>query len=181
MITDQVRQEKDRKHCTQEILRASRVWAWGCSSYTLYSSTFPTRHWTWKTLHTVEDIIPGLSTQERAWTSPERLQTLGLGMPCDKDPWETDTLPPPPTGQNIAGPSSVCLPGSQKVKNAIIYLLNLDNAGSKVGFIFCEFSGAFTAQMFVWDKLRAMQMNTLLSSWMTDYLSSRPQFVRLRN
>ncbi|KAI3374571.1 hypothetical protein L3Q82_021145, partial [Scortum barcoo] len=58
----------------------------------------------------------------------------------------------------------------------------MDEAGSTVRIMFFDWCSALNSiQPLLWrDKLRAMQVNTPLVSWITDELSGRPQFVRLR-
>ena len=77
---------------------------------------------------------------------------------------------------------SICILG---VDDAVIYLmqqahLHLDGGGSTVIITFFDFSSAFdTIQpLLLGEKLRVMGVDTSIVSWITDYLTGRPQFVR---
>ena len=72
------------------------------------------------------------------------------------------------------------------VDDAIIYLLqrahsHLDQAGRTVRITFFDFSSAFNTiqPVLMREKLQAMGVDTSTVSWITDYLTGRPQFVRL--
>ena len=71
------------------------------------------------------------------------------------------------------------------VEDAIIYLLqqaylHLDGGRGSVGIAYFDFSGAFnTIQPLLGEKLRVMGVNSSEISWLIDYLTGRPQFVRL--
>ncbi|XP_049911756.1 uncharacterized protein LOC126397200 [Epinephelus moara] len=74
------------------------------------------------------------------------------------------------------------------VEDALIYLLNriyahLDKPGSTVRVTFFDFSSAFNTirPALLGDKLTAMLVNPPLVSWIVDYLTGRPQYVRLRH
>uniref|UniRef100_A0A8C6M3D6 Reverse transcriptase domain-containing protein n=1 Tax=Nothobranchius furzeri TaxID=105023 RepID=A0A8C6M3D6_NOTFU len=74
------------------------------------------------------------------------------------------------------------------VEDAIIQLLqpihcHLDKAGSTVRVMFFDFSSAFnTIQPDVLcQKLQKTQVGTSTIAWIKDYLTNRPQFVRLKN
>jgi len=69
---------------------------------------------------------------------------------------------------------------------AVIYLLqrahmHLDGAGDTVRIAFFDFSSAFNTiqPMLLDDKLRGMGVHDSVISCITDYLTGRPQFVRL--
>ena len=71
---------------------------------------------------------------------------------------------------------------------AILYLLHrayshLDKGSGAVRIMFFDFSSAFnTIQPLVLrDKLADMGMESHLVTWITDYLTGRPQYVRLRD
>ncbi|KAI4895084.1 hypothetical protein NFI96_026219 [Prochilodus magdalenae] len=74
------------------------------------------------------------------------------------------------------------------VEDAMLYLLHrahshLDKGGSTVRVMFFDFSSAFnTIQPFqLREKLARMQVDPHLVSWITDYLTGRPQYVRLKD
>ncbi|KAJ8365079.1 hypothetical protein SKAU_G00139100 [Synaphobranchus kaupii] len=75
-----------------------------------------------------------------------------------------------------------------RVEDDIIFLLHrayshLEKAGSTVRIMFFYFSIAFnTIQPHLrGDKLRGMQVDISMVNWITDYLTSRPQYVRLQS
>lgn len=70
--------------------------------------------------------------------------------------------------------------------DAVIYLLqrahsHLDGPGSTVRITFLDFSSAFNTiqPLLLREKLQVMRVDTSTISWITDYLTDRPQFVRL--
>jgi len=72
------------------------------------------------------------------------------------------------------------------LEDAIIFLLHracthLDKPGSTVKIMFFDFSSAFNTiqPVLLGSKLTAMQVDPTLVSWITDYLTGRPQYVRL--
>ncbi|KAI4888279.1 hypothetical protein NFI96_012150 [Prochilodus magdalenae] len=74
------------------------------------------------------------------------------------------------------------------VEDAMLYLLHrahshLDKGGSAVRVMFFDFSSAFNTiqPLQLRDKLARMQVDPHLVSWITDYLSGRPQYVRLKD
>ncbi|KAI4902472.1 hypothetical protein NFI96_003096 [Prochilodus magdalenae] len=74
------------------------------------------------------------------------------------------------------------------VEDAIIYLLNrvyshLDKPASTVRVMFFYFSSAFNTiqPALLGDKLNVMQVDAPLVSWIVDYLTGRPQYVRLQH
>lgn len=74
------------------------------------------------------------------------------------------------------------------VDDAIIYLLHrvhshLDKGKSAVRIMFFDFSSAFNTiqPARLRDKLVQMGVDAHLVSWITDYLTERPQFVRLKD
>ncbi|KAI4903673.1 hypothetical protein NFI96_008971 [Prochilodus magdalenae] len=73
------------------------------------------------------------------------------------------------------------------VDDAVIYLMDkvhshLDTAGSAVRIMFFDFSSAFNTlqPVLLGDKLRQMQVDESIISWTMDYLTGRPQFVRMQ-
>ncbi|CAJ1053355.1 hypothetical protein L3Q82_002231 [Xyrichtys novacula] len=73
-----------------------------------------------------------------------------------------------------------------RVDSAVIYLLqqahlHLDDGGSTVRITFFDFSSAFNTiqPLLLGEKLRVMGVDTSIVSWITDYLTDRPQFVHL--
>ncbi|KAK0155358.1 hypothetical protein N1851_002315 [Merluccius polli] len=74
------------------------------------------------------------------------------------------------------------------VDDAIIFLLNradthLDKAASMVRVMFFDFSCAFNTirPALLSEKLTAMQVDTSLVYWIVNYLTGRPQYVRLQH
>ena len=70
--------------------------------------------------------------------------------------------------------------------DAVIYLLqrahmHLDGGGGTVRIAFFDFSSAFNTiqPLLMGEKLRVMGVDDTMISWITDYLTDRPQFVRL--
>ncbi|KAI4904877.1 hypothetical protein NFI96_011566, partial [Prochilodus magdalenae] len=73
------------------------------------------------------------------------------------------------------------------VDDAVIYLMDkvhshLDTAGSAVRIMFFDFSSAFNTlqPVLLGEKLRQMQVHESIISWTMDYLTGRPQFVRMQ-
>ncbi|KAJ8010041.1 hypothetical protein DPEC_G00070860 [Dallia pectoralis] len=74
------------------------------------------------------------------------------------------------------------------VEDAIIFMLHrayhhLEGAGSMVRIMFFDFSSAFNTirPILLARKLSVMQMDLDIVAWITDYLTDRPQFVRLQS
>ncbi|KAI4884278.1 hypothetical protein NFI96_003576 [Prochilodus magdalenae] len=74
------------------------------------------------------------------------------------------------------------------VENAILYLLHrarshLDKGGGAVRVVFFDFSSAFNTiqPLLLRDKLMKMEVDMHLVTWITDYLTGRPQHVRFRD
>ena len=72
------------------------------------------------------------------------------------------------------------------VEDAILYMLHrayayLDVPGSYVRIMFFEFSSAFNTirRPVLKDKLLGMGVAPSLTSWIIDYLTARPQYVRM--
>ncbi|KAI3354721.1 hypothetical protein L3Q82_004504 [Scortum barcoo] len=72
------------------------------------------------------------------------------------------------------------------VDDAVIYLLqrahmHLDGGGGTVRITFFDFSSAFNTiqPLLLGEKLQVIGVDDSLISWITDYLTGRPQFVRL--
>ncbi|KAI4903415.1 hypothetical protein NFI96_026292 [Prochilodus magdalenae] len=73
------------------------------------------------------------------------------------------------------------------VEDAILYLLHrihshLDKGGCAVRVMFFDFSSAFNTiqPLLLRDKLMKMEVDMHLVTWITDYLTGRPQHVRIR-
>lgn len=74
------------------------------------------------------------------------------------------------------------------VEDAILYLLHrahshLDQGGGAVRVMFFDFSSAFNTiqPLLLRDKLMEMEVDMHLVTWITDYLTGRPQHVRIRD
>ena len=73
------------------------------------------------------------------------------------------------------------------VEDAIIYLLqrahsHLDQSGSTLRVMFFDFSSAFNTiqPVLLCEKLHKFQVDTSTTTWIYDYLTNRPQFVKLK-
>ncbi|KAI3355419.1 hypothetical protein L3Q82_018260, partial [Scortum barcoo] len=92
----------------------------------------------------------------------------------------------PPAVEDILH-HSICLPGEKTgVEDAIIFLLHrslshLDRGSGAVRITFLDFSSAFNTiqPLLLRDKLTEMGVGSHLVAWITDYLTGRPQYVRL--
>ena len=60
---------------------------------------------------------------------------------------------------------------------------HLENTGSSVRIMFFDFSSAFNTiqPSLLGEKLRMMQVDSSLVNWILDWLTRRPQYVRLQN
>uniref|UniRef100_A0A8C7Z516 Reverse transcriptase domain-containing protein n=1 Tax=Oryzias sinensis TaxID=183150 RepID=A0A8C7Z516_9TELE len=74
------------------------------------------------------------------------------------------------------------------VDDAVIYLLHralthLEDAGTAVRVMFFDFSSAFNTirPALLREKLEGAGVDRRLTAWTTDYLTNRPQYVRLHN
>ncbi|XP_059829972.1 uncharacterized protein LOC132396450 isoform X2 [Hypanus sabinus] len=74
------------------------------------------------------------------------------------------------------------------VEDAIVYLPNrvyahLDKLASTVRVMFFDFSSAFNiiCPALLGEKLTVMQVDASLVSWIIDYLTGRPKYVRLQH
>ncbi|KAI4874531.1 hypothetical protein NFI96_008029 [Prochilodus magdalenae] len=74
------------------------------------------------------------------------------------------------------------------VEDAILYLLHrthshLDKGGGAVRVMFFDFSSAFNTiqPLLLRDKLMKMEVDMHLVTWITDYLTGRPQHVRIKD
>ncbi|KAI4889418.1 hypothetical protein NFI96_008497 [Prochilodus magdalenae] len=74
------------------------------------------------------------------------------------------------------------------VEDAILYLLHRahshpDKGGGAVRVMFFDFSSAFNTiqPLLLRDKLMKMEVDMHLVTWITDYLTGRPQHVRIRD
>ncbi|GFS26452.1 reverse transcriptase-like protein [Elysia marginata] len=75
---------------------------------------------------------------------------------------------------------------NRSVEDAILHVLNnskahLDKRKAKVRLMFFDFSSAFntTQAHLLCDKVITMSLSPALILWVIDYLTSRPQYVRL--
>ena len=74
------------------------------------------------------------------------------------------------------------------MEDAIVYLMHrahsyLDKGNGAVRIMFFYFSSAFNTiqHLRLSDNLLQMDVNIHLVSWITDYLTERPQFIRLKD
>ena len=76
----------------------------------------------------------------------------------------------------------------RNVEDAVLYVLNrmyahLDNTNTFIRLMFFDFSSAFNTMQchLLVDKLLRMNVDARTLMWIFDYLTNRPQFVRLSN
>ena len=93
-----------------------------------------------------------------------------------------------PQVQHAQDPLQFAYRSAVGVEDAILYLLHctyshLDKGSGSVRILFLDFSSAFNTiqPLMLQDKLLRMRVDTSLVSWITDYLTNRPQYVRLKN
>ena len=91
-----------------------------------------------------------------------------------------------PQVQHVLDPLQFAYQEKVGVDDADLYLLHrsyshLDKGGGAVRITFFDFSRAFNTiqPLSLRDKLTRMQVDPLLVTWITDYLTGRPQYVRL--
>ena len=72
------------------------------------------------------------------------------------------------------------------IDDTVIYLLqqahsHLDGRGGTVRITFFDFSSAFNTiqPLLLGEKLQVMGVDDTMISWITDYLTGRPQFVHM--
>lgn len=91
-----------------------------------------------------------------------------------------------PQVQSVRDPLQFAYQEKVGVEDAVLYLLHralsyLDVEGSTVRVLFFDFSSAFNTIQphLLQDKLNIMAVDPQLVRWITDYLTNRPQFVRI--
>jgi len=90
-----------------------------------------------------------------------------------------------PQVQHAQDPLQFAYQEKVEVEDAILYLLqahsHLDWGSGTVRIMFFDFSSAFNTiqPILLKDKLSSMGVDAYLVSWIVDYLTERPQFVRL--
>uniref|UniRef100_A0A665T724 Reverse transcriptase domain-containing protein n=1 Tax=Echeneis naucrates TaxID=173247 RepID=A0A665T724_ECHNA len=91
-----------------------------------------------------------------------------------------------PQVQHAQDPLQFAYRAGVGVEDAILYLLHrahshLDKGGGTVRILFLDFSSAFNTiqPLMLQDKLLRMQVDPCLVSWISNYLTDRPQYVRL--
>lgn len=89
---------------------------------------------------------------------------------------------------NNVDPLQFAYQSNMGVDDALIYMLqrtyaHLDTPDAFVRFTFFDFSSAFNTiqPRLLCEKMRRMQLDSSLVQWCMNYLSSRPQYVRLQN
>ncbi len=89
------------------------------------------------------------------------------------------------TAQNTR-PTTVCYRPNQSTEDAIAHILHtalshLDKRGSYVRLLFIDYSSAFNTIVpsRLITKLKDLGLNTSLCKWVLDFLTGRPQEVRL--
>ena len=93
-----------------------------------------------------------------------------------------------PQVQHAQDPLQFAYRAAVGVEDAILHLLHrahlhLDKGGGTVRILFLDFSSAFNTIQLpkLQEKLMRMQVDPCLVSWISDYLTDRPQYVRLKN
>ncbi|KAI3360683.1 hypothetical protein L3Q82_002553 [Scortum barcoo] len=92
-----------------------------------------------------------------------------------------------PQTHHALGPSAVCLPGRRREWRmpssscSTDLSLTWDRGSGAVRITFLDFSSAFNTiqPLLLRDKLTEMGVGSHLVAWITDYLTGRPQYVRL--
>ena len=91
-----------------------------------------------------------------------------------------------PQVQGAMDPLQFAYQAKVGVDDAVLYLLHralsyLDVGGCAVRVLFFDFSSAFNTiqPRLLQDKLTSMAVDPYLVSWITDYLTDRPQYVRM--
>ena len=111
----------------------------------------------------MEKVLLGSSPQEVKAIRPSRLQTSHSHISCDEGPGETGLSPAEATGEEGGAH------------------MHLDGRGGTVRITFLDFSSAFNTiqPLLLGEKQQVMGVDDTMSSWITDFLTGRPQFVRL--
>ena len=126
-------------------------------------------------------ITQRTALQRRQWRGRLRWMTSSTGL---TSPWSPHPLTQPPQTQGTTrpGPPAVCVParcwrGGRRVHS------NLDKGSSTVRILFLDFSNAFNTiqSPILQDKLNRMGVDPYLVDWIKDYLTDRPQYVRLKD
>ncbi len=91
-----------------------------------------------------------------------------------------------PQVQHALDPLQFAYQEKVRVDDAILYLLHrslsyLDRGSNAVRIVFFDFSSAFNTiqPLLLGDKLKMMGVDSNLVRWIVDYLTGRPQYVRL--
>lgn len=93
-----------------------------------------------------------------------------------------------PQVQSVRDPLQFAYQEKVGVEDAVLYLLHralsyLDGGGCIVRMLFFDFSSAFNTiqPCLLQEKLNIFAVDPYLVSWIMDYLTNRPQFVRMGN
>lgn len=131
------------------------------------------------------DLLPGSCAHEAWYLQPQRLPTNSPHIPCDEGFGEARFGPLP---ERSSLDTAVCLPDQLRasVEDAVIQLLqrahsHLYGAGRTVGVTSFDFSSAFNTipPLLLSEKRQTMMVDSPMVSWVTAYLTDRPQFVCL--
>ncbi|KAL0151264.1 hypothetical protein M9458_053455 [Cirrhinus mrigala] len=137
----------------------------------------------------VEDIMPRSCSKDAASQRLEGLQARGFDITHYEDSGKTNSGTAPAYGPTISGSPPVRLPAPPN-SGGCCYLpaeQSLHPPGQAgqftVRIMFFDFSSAFDTirPALLAAKLMAMQVDAPLVSWMVDYLTGRPQYVRLQS
>ncbi|KAK0135786.1 putative RNA-directed DNA polymerase from transposon X-element [Merluccius polli] len=132
--------------------------------------------------------MPGPCPQKETSNWPRGLQTHRLDFLHHENIRETGPLPHQAQSEHIHRPLQFVYHPNIGVDDALIYLLqrvyaHLDTSDAVVRIMFFDFSSAFNTIQpeLLGEKLRRMQVESVLVSWVLDYLTARPQYVRLQD
>ncbi|KAI3365926.1 hypothetical protein L3Q82_009698 [Scortum barcoo] len=140
----------------------------------------------------LEDVLHRPSAKDTAPQGAQQLQAGSSDVSSDEDAGETGpprpSLPHPrPLVSSFMDPLQFAYQPDIGVDDAVIYLLHtslthLEKAGSTVRIMFFDFSSAFNTiqPRLLGDKLQLAGVDHHLTTWILDYLTHRPQFVRVQ-
>ena len=139
-----------------------------------------------KSATAVENLLHVTSAKDPSPNRLQQLQTSCSHFTPGEDPGAAGPRTSPPSAGSFYGPTPVWL--GIWVDNAIIFLLDrslshLEKPGSTVRILFFDFSSAFNTiqPALLGDKLELARLNQHLTSWILDYLTNWPQYVRTQD
>ncbi|KAI3358354.1 hypothetical protein L3Q82_014798, partial [Scortum barcoo] len=138
---------------------------------------------------TLEDVLHRPSAKDTAPQGAQQLQAGSSDVSSDEEALERLVLAHlRPLVSSFMDPLQFAYQPDIGVDDAVIYLLlhtsltHLEKAGSTVRIMFFDFSSAFNTiqPRLLWDKLQLAGVDHHLTTWILDYLTHRPQFVRVQ-